>query len=60
MKSLRLGVLAALLSAGAAVLLAGGGLYYWHQRRLAHLAKGNQEEPSSWLFTHLYLPSGQP
>ena len=46
-----------LVSAGAALLLAGGGSYYWSRRRVAQLAGKDEEEPSSWLFTHLYIPS---
>ena len=50
----------ALVSAGAAVLLAGGASYSWRRRRGAQLAGGDLEEPSSWLFTHLYIPPVRP
>ena len=44
---------------GAVVLLASGG-YYWQRRRAAQRTEGNPEELSSWLFTHLYNPTGRP
>ena len=50
----------ALVSAGAAVLLAGGASYSWRRRRGAQLAGGELDEPSSWLFTHLYIPPVRP
>ncbi len=49
-----------LVSTGAAVLLASAGGYYLSRRRVASLPGKGQEEPSSWLFTHLYIPSVRP
>ena len=44
---------------GAVVVLAAGG-YYWQRRRAGQAAEGNSEELSSWLFTHVYHPTGRP
>ena len=43
---------------GAAVLLAAGG-FYWQRRRAARRTDAKEEDLSSWLFTHLYDPTGR-
>jgi hypothetical protein len=47
-------------AAGAAALLAGGSYYYRQRRRVAEQAGNPQREAFNWLFTHLYIPPGQP
>jgi hypothetical protein len=44
---------------GALVVLASGG-YYWQRRRASRRTADSPDELSSWLFTHLYTPSGRP
>ncbi len=46
-----------LVSAATALVLATGGSYYFSRRRGTTLPGRDEEEPSSWLFTHLYIPS---
>ena len=47
------------ITGGALVVLTSGG-YYWQRRRVGRQTGTNLEEPSNWLFTHLYHPTGRP